>query len=653
MIRITKLLLLVMFGAIIAVGLISGCSKFDAGTPNRNLPPETTLSFSPDEGSTANYRVRMNWFGWDVDGEISHFETAWDKPDSVPSWDLWIDMSGLRVVSTDSVFFVTARDSLDESQAYTIHSFGVRAVDNDGAKDSSPESLSFTAATALPVTEIDRGPASTTGPMVTFEWSAWDRDGVIVGYDYRLLRFDSGEWKQVTPNPEEAYSIHVGPEDNEVLFGPLAGAHRFEVWATDDAGAIDPTPATSNFTCNPEFAGGKLTINTNVFGTHTFQGGTWNDSYNTPDPIFIGERLAFWWTATAEDYGGEIVGYRHAYDDTSTWPAWSVFDRRFSVTPDVGRHSLYVSALDNANVITRGRIYFEVIESSLDDYILIVDDYDLYEGLLNKPSDQERSDFYGWMLTGLERERQEWEPSQHLNSGGEPQPPDVLTLSGASTVVWYSDQSNTVLEELFDPFLEGYNALAGYVRVGGNLVMCGWSPIGRIANETYPVTVSDTDTTAALTFIRDFLHIARADESGQSVGDDWGEYGYCFYGAVPTAAGENLGFESVYIDTAPCGSGLPYKWWMYCRTVPTPAYYHAGTTCEVLTPYQSAPLEIFTVDSFKNYNIQGQTCAVLYLSGDNRSNSCYLGFQPYYCQGEPARNMMLTIMELFGERRIQ
>ena len=26
----------------------------------------------------ANYRVRMNWFGWDPDGEISYFLTKWD-----------------------------------------------------------------------------------------------------------------------------------------------------------------------------------------------------------------------------------------------------------------------------------------------------------------------------------------------------------------------------------------------------------------------------------------------------------------------------------------------------------------------------------------------------------------------------------------------
>ncbi|MCK4408869.1 MAG: hypothetical protein KAW67_02220, partial [Candidatus Eisenbacteria sp.] len=223
MTRFKKLLVLAMFAAVLASGFVLGCSKFEPGNRVPNMDPETTLSFSPDEGGTANYRVRMNWFGWDADGEVVYYETAWDKPDTVDGWSKWIDMAGRAVVSTDSIFMLESADEFDEANGYALHSFAVRAVDNEGARDASPESLVFTAVTVLPETRITRGPAPVTGPMVTFEWLGSDRDGVIVAYDYRLFAKSGGEWVQVAPDPDVAESITVGPDETSVIFGPLAG----------------------------------------------------------------------------------------------------------------------------------------------------------------------------------------------------------------------------------------------------------------------------------------------------------------------------------------------------------------------------------------------------------------------------------------------
>ena len=117
MTRFKKLLVLTMFAGVLASCFLLGCSKFEPGGRAANIPPETTLSFSPDEGSTANYRVRMNWVGWDADGEIAFFETAWDKPDSVEGWSRWIDSAGRAVVSTDSIFMLEAANEFDEANA--------------------------------------------------------------------------------------------------------------------------------------------------------------------------------------------------------------------------------------------------------------------------------------------------------------------------------------------------------------------------------------------------------------------------------------------------------------------------------------------------------------------------------------------------------
>jgi len=287
---------------LLALGAMGGCSKFDAGDPNPNIKPETTLSFSPADGDTSNYRVRMNWFGWDPDGEIAYYRTKWDT------------FEWRTVVNTDSVFLVSASaDTVDEDFGYEYHSFSVKAVDNDDEEDPTPETISFTAFTIVPDTRIVRGPNGVTGPMVTFEWAGSDRDGVIVGYGYRLYKWEqsTSEWVQVTSQ------TGLDAETVEANFGPIEGLHRFEVWSVDDAGASDQTPAVREFTCNPELAGPKLFVRSNVFGIRTYRGPIWNDIYNIPTPIFAGERLAFQWIATAESYGGQVVGYLHTYDDTS------------------------------------------------------------------------------------------------------------------------------------------------------------------------------------------------------------------------------------------------------------------------------------------------------------------------------------------------
>jgi hypothetical protein len=619
-----------LFCAVLAVLVLAGCSKLDPGARFANKPPDTTLSFSPGEGDTANYRVRMNWYGWDPDGEIAYFRTKWD------------DFPWQTVVNTDSVFLVSASaDSVDEERGYEYHTFSVKAVDNEGAEDPEPEVVSFTAFTIVPNTQILRGPSGVTGPMFTFEWQGTDRDGVIAGYQFRLWAWtgdDEYPWGQTA-----LVDSVVGPDFTTWTAGPYAGRHRFEVWATDDAGAPDLTPASRQFTCNPELAGPKLYVATNVFGFHVFQGPVWSDSYNLPTPIFAGERLRFLWIGTAEDYGGQVLGYRHAYDDTSTWPAWSLFDQRFQVIPDLGRHSLYISALDNANVMTRARLYFEVVEASLNDYILVVDDYNWRENQQAWGTDADRSAFYDQLLAGYARPRFEWEPSQHTDSGG-PRPPDVDALRGASTVIWYADDEQTTLRRLFDPNTTSYNALAGYLRVGGNLVMCGYRILSQVMYDPYPIEVAHDDTSQAAIFVRDFLHVGQAENSGSAANKNspWA-YGYCFYGATPA---DSTLFTPMYIDSLG-------KWSViYGSTHPN--YSKAGLPqVEKLTAYQGTGIEIFEIDAYLNMNYHGRPCSVMYLSGDTHGNVVYFGFPLYYMQTDHVEPVLDKILNLFGEEMLQ
>ncbi len=638
-----------LVGGLLLVLALVGCEK-KLGSRVENMFPETTLSFSPDEGATANYRVRMNWFGWDPDGAISYFMTKWDT------------LNWVKVVNTDSVFLVSAADIVDASGGFAYHTFSVKAVDNEGAEDPTPETVTFTAFTFVPETSfltVGGGPSGVTGPMVNFSWQGTDRDGVIAAYQYHLLKWDSDQhvWIQVLPDPLEGEWVTVGPNVTTFSAGPLDGTHRFEVRAIDDAGAADQTPARREFTSSESFAGPRLTIYSNVFGTFQFRGPVWPPSSNNAIPIFAGERLRFSWVASASDYGGQIVGYRHAYDDTSTWPAWSIFDTRFDVAPTPGDHSLYVSALDNSNVQTRARIRFDVVDASLDDYILIVDDWDFREGDNYIPqgwgTDEERTSFYDLLLAGYVRDRVEWEPSQHLE-GGTPQPPGVGTLRGASTVIWYADQENSVLARSFDAEQVKYNALAGYVRVGGNLILCGVQVLRDITGTPYPITVDAADTTQAGTFLRDYLHIGYAANSGSgsNKNDPW-HYGLCFYGVTPGDGWEDE-FEPVYIDSVGPG-GYPErgKWPLYVRTSPA-GYVRCGvSSVDRLEAFQGTASEVYLIDSYINPAFEGEPSAVMYLSGDNHGNSCFFGFPLYYCQYGHVKAMLDKLLLLFGEEKIQ
>ncbi len=611
---------------ILAVSVLIGCGKKDTGGIEPNIPPETVLSSSPDVGDTVSYQVRMNWFGWDPDGEVTHYVVMWD------------DLDWISTVCTESTFYVSAQvDTVDSLHTYGYHTFSVKAVDNDGEADPTPATVSFSAFNVLPETQITGGPAGITGSFVDIEWLGSDSDGEIMGYGYVLFERISFDWVVV------ASEDSLGADETAASFGPLSGTHRFEVWAYDDQWASDQTPAALEFSC---CAGptGDLTIRSNVFRTMIFRGMDWEESYSPYMPIQIlaGEALSFDWSSDVD-----LAGYRHAYDDTSSWPAWSISDTHFEILPEPGTHSLYVCVQDVHGGLIRGRIRFTAVEAGLDDYILIVDDYDVHEEFPHWGTDADRTEFYDLFVAPY-GERYEWEPSAHMVSGV-PQPPDVDALAGASTVVWYADWDNTVLGDLFGVCAPLYDPLSAYVRVGGNLVLCGFEVLGQVLDEDYPVSISAADTTLGAVFVRDILRAGDADNSGHRANKNapW-EYGYCFYGALPAGGG---GFEPVYIDSVgPGGWPEPGKWWLYTSV-------HADyTRCgvpgvEKVSSFQGTAQEFLTIDSFLNSNYEGEPCALLYLSGDDHGNVCYCGFPFYYLQTPQAEQMVRELLDLFGEER--
>jgi hypothetical protein len=613
---------------LLALWLAGGCGKLHPDLLRTNTPPDTQVRLEADRADTTSLKVHLLWTGTDPDGIVTHYETRWGTSAWTP------------VAVTDSTYRLPAQDPGDSAAQAATYTFSVRAVDDDRAVDPTPASVTFTARNTLPETEIIRGPSGVTGPCVHFEWRGWDYDGIVVGYAYRLYQWTGepgDEWLEILA------ADTLGADDVTADFCPLAGLHRFTVWAVDDVGGSDPTPAERQFTCNPALAGPRLTVRTNVLGVHAFRGPAWSPAYDTPVPIFEGEHMVFDWTASAEDCGGSVVGYSSAFDDTSAWgDVYSLDDTHFAVTPTVGEHSLYISAKDNFGVLTRARLAVDVHEATLDEYVLIVDDYDWREHLPSWPTDEQRDAFYDTLAMGVARPTLQWDVQDHAQ-----EPPDVETLSRASTVVWYADADNTALRGLFDPYVATYATLAGYVRVGGNLILCGTEVLRQIADDPYPLLISPSDTTAGRTFIRDQLGIGYADNSGYAANKStpW-TYGYCFYGAVPGGTGvpegRDVQLEAMYIDSL--GK------WSVIYNHPHPNYNKAGLPAvEKIEAYQGAPMETHFIDAFLNMNYEDEPCIVLKPTGSNRGNVCYFGFMLYYLQTPQVQAAFDRLLELFGE----
>jgi hypothetical protein len=111
----------------------SGTSPIEAdaywGAPRPNVLPLTTLSASvPEPRPGGGYRFRLNWFGWDPDGSIDHYEYQITEDGVLSDW--------VYTVSTDSVMIIGP-------EVVLAWQLGVRAVDNEGEADPTPSKVTF------------------------------------------------------------------------------------------------------------------------------------------------------------------------------------------------------------------------------------------------------------------------------------------------------------------------------------------------------------------------------------------------------------------------------------------------------------------------------------------------------------------------------
>ncbi len=221
--------------------VIEGCERDDTVQIDRNLPPETYVTRGPDNSTDPEdptdlyYRAHLYWRGEDQDGTIAGFRFAVDDTSDRSLWQ-W-------TTATDSVF----RFQAGEIGAME-HLFLIRAVDNEGKEDPSPDTLRFESnTTARPLVHFcldkfevngvrdtlqgcinpdTKGPCDTVVAFSTvkYVWTGSDADGEVVAWESKYDR-------------EEAWTAHEREDTTRTVVEMQPGTRVMQVRGIDDAGA--------------------------------------------------------------------------------------------------------------------------------------------------------------------------------------------------------------------------------------------------------------------------------------------------------------------------------------------------------------------------------------------------------------------------------
>lgn len=440
--------------------LLAGCSDVleeprpsDLSGTSDSAPSTAIVSsaLSVVDGTT---RLTASWTGSDDDGRLAGFEVAQDDP---TTWTLTSAREGTF--------------TFERPAAADAHVLYVRAVDDAGNRDPSPEHVAFSGDNILPVTTILRGPSQTggvqlTGTAVLLEWEGNDPDGEVAGYQYQL---DDEGW------------ISVGADCTLVRFyglstsqfpGDPSGLHEFRVVSVDDDGGVEQlieSPRNFRRWESVSQIAGSLAIHSNAMGSR-------NGLNNARGQVFEGTRVSFDWVGDASLYGGLVVCYSYAFDQADTFSDCDLASTHYppnapDFVPTLGSHNLYVRALDDLGLTTNANFPFEVIAGPGgigigERKILYVDDFDNGTGGPGNvwPTDPTEDAFWASVLAGTNVETFDADALNDI-------PPTAL-VGSASTIIWYVDDSDSYLETTNLPF-NYRNPLWAYVRAGGNLILCG------------------------------------------------------------------------------------------------------------------------------------------------------------------------------------
>jgi hypothetical protein len=343
---------------ILPLAYVGGCSDSTelSGTPLVNSFPDTRLTGHPVP-LEASYAVDLKWVGFDSDGEVEgyYWKVSNNGTDGISPRDTLTEdpLTGALInpwhftTRTDTSLLLLADqpgfpgDDPADPRSYRTHSVFIRAVDDQGAVDPSPAYLTFNSTTVVPTVRVVfprlHDIARNVPATVNLAWEGSDPDfeGGIptqVRYLWRSAQYDTnsaGEPKYIRTKFE--YNLHraevldfddpawspwrsfgLTEDERYVTFSHLPDREYFlfAVQVRDTAGAVSLGMGYQREVANVRVVKNSffpdVTLTEPNLGTADFA-----EEYSE---IESNQPVNFSWTASAADYNGVIVSYRHGWD---------------------------------------------------------------------------------------------------------------------------------------------------------------------------------------------------------------------------------------------------------------------------------------------------------------------------------------------------
>jgi hypothetical protein len=184
---------LILLILLVFAGLIANCTDKDSTGPHGNRPPETHLFLRFSDtlqypGETVSMQV-LHWYGDDPDGEVVGYEYMWD-----------FDTAWIYTTDVGDTFFVPITQPKD------TFTFEIRAVDDGGMSDPTPDRLSFPIrntppTVSFPIDFVNRYSRREYSCFSYFSigWSGSDPDGdaTITRYEWHLADSSFSPWDSI------------------------------------------------------------------------------------------------------------------------------------------------------------------------------------------------------------------------------------------------------------------------------------------------------------------------------------------------------------------------------------------------------------------------------------------------------------------------
>ncbi len=414
----------------------------------------------------------------------------------------------------------------------------VRSVDREGAVDPTPAALFFIATNVIPKgkIEIPRKPIGyvpLVPPHPYIEWSGKDPDGEARELMYKYIVIPSDSLKAKYPRLPPLDYEGPGPDSLKHDAPPIGrwsewvpsdctyvkdlNLSRFiesrdtiHVYVTvkDEGGAYLPEKlfgAYNNWANWTVFGitrlGGGVTIVVDAGGLGRRKSNNVSEYKNNVAAVFKGAEVSFRFWGLEDRVRGKLASaYRYYYDNPdapgSAWNYWTgITDKdrqRGSVPewlvryppdgskliPDFGPHAFVVELVDVNQETTHCEFNFEILRGP-DPYgehkILLVDDTWAEEWPEPRPPAYEDSSDNFWLdvLNGYNIEVFDTRRGQAYTKKV-----PVRMVGLATTVIWVVDEDLDQPDtQLLQACWDYGNYLYSYIKVGGNLIIVGKSPV--------------------------------------------------------------------------------------------------------------------------------------------------------------------------------